>query len=117
MAETEIGEEIAKLTATAKDLGAQMKEAASTDESRYNELKAQLDPVLEDLAKRQEDQKRADREAEANDRLRTLEDALSGLRSPSKASVIGPSFAPAAGAGADHFFATLAVATNPRLTG
>ncbi len=114
---TEIGEEIAKLTATAKDLGEQMKAAAGEDESRYNELKGQLDKVTEDFKSLKEQEAKAGREADAEARLRQLETDLSAIRSPSKANVIGPAFAPSADAGADHFFATLATATNPRLTG
>lgn len=115
--QNELTEEIGKLTATAKTLGEQMKEAATTDESRYNELKAQLDKATEDYKGLVEEQRKAERDAEADARLKQLEADLSAIRSPSKANVIGPGTAPSAGAGAEHFFATLATATNPRLTG
>lgn len=114
---TEIGEQIAKLTTTAKELGEQMKAAAGEDESRYNELKAQLDKVTEDFKGLKEQEAKAVREADADARLRQLEADLSAIRSPSKASIIGPGPSSRGGASADHFFATLAVATNPRLTG
>lgn len=116
--QTEIGEEIAKLTATAKDLAEQMKVAASEDESRYNELKGQLDKVTEDFTAAKEREAKIARETEADQRLRSLEQQLSNIRTPSKADIIGPGIPASAGtAGADHFFATLATATNPRLTG
>ena len=116
--QTEIGEEIAKLTTTAKDLAEQMKVAAGEDESRYNELKAQLDKVTEDFKAAKEQEAKLAREADSEARLRQLEADLSAVsRSPSKASIIGPGFGPSTDAGVDHFFATLATATNPRLTG
>lgn len=115
--QTEIGEQIAALTATAKDLGEQMKAAAGEDESRYNELKAQLDKVTEDFKGLKEQEAKAAREADADARLRQLETDLSAIRSPSKASIIGPGPSHRADASADNFFATLATATNPRLTG
>ena len=117
MADTEIGEEIAKLTTTAKDLAEQMKVAAGEDESRYNELKAQLDKVTEDFKAAKEQEAKQAREADADARLRQLEADLSAIRSPSKASIIGPGPALNVSVGTDHFFATLATATNPRLTG
>jgi len=113
----EISEEISKLTETAKGLAEQMKEAASSDESRYNELKAQLDKVTEDFTALKEQEAKAAREADAADRLRKLEADLSAIRSPSKASVIGPGTVPNSGAGTDEFFKTLATASNPKLTG
>ncbi len=113
-----LAEEIGKLTATAKDLGAQMKEAATTDESRYNELKAQLDKVTEDYKGLVAEQRKAEREAEAEARMRKLEADLSAITTPSKAHLIGPAIPNTGDApGAEHFFATLATATNPRLTG
>lgn len=115
--QTEIGEEIAKLTATAKDLGEQMKAAAGEDETRYNDLKAQLDKVTEDFKGLKEQEAKATREADADARLRQLEADLSAIRSPSKASIIGPGTSRSSGASTDNFFATLATATNPRLTG
>lgn len=119
MAESnELSEEIAKLTTTAKDLGEQMKVAAGEDETRYNELKAQLDKVTEDFKALKEQEAKAGREADAEARLKQLEADLSAIRSPSKASLIGPGpSANPAGASTDYFFATLATATNPRLTG
>jgi HK97 family phage major capsid protein len=114
--QTEIGEEIAKLTTTAKDLAEQMKVAAGEDESRYNELKAQLDKVTEDFKSLKEQEAKAAREADATARLSQLEADLSAIRSPSKASIIGPGTSPA-GKGSDEFFKTLATASNPRLTG
>jgi HK97 family phage major capsid protein len=116
--ETAISEEIAKLTSTAKELGEQMKEAASTDEGRYNELKGQLDKVTEDFQAAKQREAQVIREQEADERMKRLEADLSAIRSPSKANVIGPGIAPTSGAaGADEFFKTLATATNPRLTG
>jgi HK97 family phage major capsid protein len=115
--QTEIGEEIAKLTATAKDLGEQMKEAASTDEGRYNELKGQLDKVTEDFRSAKEKEARVIREQEADERMKRLEADLSAIRTPSKASTIGPGVSPSAGAGTDLFFQTLAKASNPKFTG
>ena len=118
MAETpELSEDIQKLTATAKDLGEQMKEAATKDESRFNELKAQLDGVIADIDAQKAKEAGEARTAETNDRLKALEQSLSTLRSPSKASLIGPGPSQPASTGTDTFFATLAVATNPRLTG
>jgi HK97 family phage major capsid protein len=114
--QTEIGEEIAKLTTTAKDLAEQMKVAAGEDESRYNELKAQLDKVTEDFKRLKEQEAKAAREAYATARLSQLEADLSAIRSPSKASIIGPGTSPSQ-KGSDEFFKTLATATNPRLTG
>lgn len=113
---TELSEEIGKLTATAKTLGEQMKEAATTDESRYNDLKAQLDKVTEDYKGLVEEQRKAERDAEADARLKQLEADLSAIRSPSKASVIGPGTAKAE-PGTDNFFATLASANSMKLAG
>ncbi len=111
-----LAEEIGKLTATAKDLGAQMKEAATTDESRYNELKAQLDKVTEDYTGLVAEQRKAEREAEAEARLKRLEQDLSAVTTPSKAHLIGPGL-PRSEGSADNFFATVASAGSMRLAG
>ena len=115
--QTEIGEEIAKLTHTAKDLAEQMKVAAGEDESRYNELKAQLDRVTEDFKAAKEQEAKANREAEAEQRLKQLESDLSAIRSPSKASIIGPGLAPREDVGTDHFFATVAMSRSLAFAG
>ena len=115
--QTEIGEEIAKLTHTAKDLAEQMKVAAGEDESRYNELKAQLDKVTEDFKALKEQEAKANREAEAEARLRQLESDLSSIRTPSKASLIGPGVPPGGRDDSKYFFATLASANSMKLAG
>ena len=113
---TELSDEIQQLKATGEKIAEQMKEAAASDESRFNDLKAQLDKVTTDL-KAQADKEAAEaRTVEANDRLKALESALSNIRTPSKASLIGPGQAPA-GASQDHFFATLAAANSMKLAG
>jgi HK97 family phage major capsid protein len=94
-----------------------MKVAAGEDESRYNELKAQLDKVTEDFKSAKEQEAKLAREADATARLSQLEADLSAIRSPSKASIVGPGRTPSPTAGADEFFKTLATATQPRLTG
>jgi HK97 family phage major capsid protein len=89
MAELEISEEIQRLQASAKDIGDQMREAASKDETRYGELKAQLDRVSADLNEQHAKEAAAAREAEAADRIKRLEDQLAGMRTPSKAELVG----------------------------
>jgi HK97 family phage major capsid protein len=113
----ELSDEIQQLKATGEKIAEQMKEASASDESRYNELKAQLDGVVSDIKSQAAQEAATKREAETADRLKGLEDALSNLRTPSKAHLVGPGTTPAPDGGADHFFATLATATNPRLTG
>jgi HK97 family phage major capsid protein len=112
----ELSDEIQQLKATGEKIAEQMKEASASDESRYNELKAQLDGVVGQITAQAEKEAATKRAQETADRLKGLEDALSGLRSPSKASIIGPGPSTKSDS-AEHFFSTLALATNPRLTG
>jgi HK97 family phage major capsid protein len=112
----ELSDEIKQLKDTGEKIAAQMQEASASDTARYEELKGQLDKVVADITAKADEEAKAQREAETADRIKSLESALSGMRSPSKASVIGPGpVAPSDGPG--HFFSTLATATNPRLTG
>ena len=107
MAEQEISEEIQRLQASAKDIGDQMREAASKDETRYHELKAQLDKVSADLNDQHALESQKAREAEAADRIKRLEDQLANMRTPSKAELIGAGRTPEQ-ADADLFFANVA---------
>jgi HK97 family phage major capsid protein len=107
----EISEEIQRLQASAKDIGEQMREAASKDETRYGELKAQLDKVSADLNEQHAREASAAREAEAADRIKRLEDQLSNMRTPSKADLIGAGRTPEQ-ADADLFFANVAKAKS-----
>lgn len=107
----EISEEIQRLQASAKDIGEQMREAASKDETRYSELKAQLDKVSADLNEQHAKEVQIAREAEAADRIKRLEDQLSNMRTPSKAELIGAGRTPAQ-ADADLFFANVAKAKS-----
>ena len=112
----ELSEDIQRLNATAESLGKQLKEAAA-DDGRYNELKAQLDRVEADIEAQKAVDKTKAREEEIDARMRRIEEGLSAMRSPSKASVIGPGFAPASGANTDTFMATLARSNSLRLAG
>jgi len=111
MAEPEISEEIQRLQASAKDIGDQMREAASKDETRYGELKAQLDKVSGDLNEQHAREATMARETEAADRIKRLEDQLSGMRTPSKAELVGAGRTPDQ-ADADLFFVNVAKAKS-----
>lgn len=105
--EPEISEEIQRLQASAKEIGDQMREAAKTDETRYGELKAQLDKVSADLNAQHATEQAAAREAEASERIKRLEDQLQNMRTPSKAELIGAGRTPEQ-ADADLFFVNVA---------
>lgn len=85
----EVSQEIQSLQADAKRIGDEMREAASKDEARYGELKAQLDKVSADLNTQHAAEQAKAREEEAAGRIKALEDQLAGMRTPSKAELIG----------------------------
>ena len=103
----EVSEEIQKLQAAAKDIGDQMREAAKSDETRYSELKAQLDKVSADLNTQHAAEQAKAREEEAAGRIKALEDQIAGMRTPSKAELIGAGRTPEQ-ADADLFFVNVA---------
>lgn len=108
----ELEEKIDELMKVAHDVGNQMKEAAGKDQARFDELKARIDteisPKLNSL---HAEKLAAEQKAETDEKIQSLENRLAGMRTPSKADLIGAGRTPEQ-ADADLFFVNVAKAKS-----